>query len=254
MSGEDGITRIGWAREDRAHDTLVKSLARRVVIEGASWDIDDHLDNMWIWAGPGGEPEFKLTSDPKLLGLGDRPLRLNKIAGQPALPEAMFYRKLLLAFDQASPRPALVIFGRDGDRRASERRSGFEQVVTGLKWPFTAILAMPEPESEAWFVAGFTAKTKDEDARLGRVRESLNFDPVTQPHRLTSQPATADTDAKRVLAALVGDGHDRRDACLETELDTLAQNGAHAGLARLLDELREHLLPLLDPSARPTRP
>lgn len=247
-----GVTQIGWAREDRAHDTLVKTLARRVVLEGASWDIAPALDHMWSWAGPKGEAEFKITGKLEVRGPGGRPLRLHgKIAGEPLAPEARMYRRLLHAFDQASPRPQLVILARDADRRARERRRGFEQVATGLAWSFPIILAMPEPESEAWFLCGFEASSDTERDELAALRAALNFDPITQPHRLTSAPASADTDAKRVLAVLVGDDLDRRDACLEVELERLAANGEGAGLARLLDELRAHLLPLLDPAAEP---
>lgn len=252
VSDSDGSVRIGWAREDRAHDTLVKTLARRVVIEGASWDIADHLEHMWTWAGPGGEPEFKVGADIDVSQFSTRRIRLHgKLGDQPLAPEARMYRQLLLAFDLATPRPQLVIIARDGDGRASQRRRGFAQVVEFHDFDFPIILALPEPESEAWFICGFSPKTPVEHALLAELRDRLSFNPVTQPHRLTSQPKDAVTDAKRVLVALVGDGHERRDAGVhETPLPVLARHGEHAGLAEFLDELRRHLLPLLDPRAR----
>jgi hypothetical protein len=250
----DGRIRIGWAREDRAHDTLVKTLARRVVIEGATWDIADSLEHMWIWAGPSGEPDFKVGGELDLSKFSARPIRLHgKLGGQPLAPEASMYRKLLLAFDLATPRPQLVIVARDGDGRVSERRRGFARVVEFCPSSFPAILAMPEPESEAWFICGFQPRTPVEHTRLAELRNRLSFDPIIQSHRLTSRPNDTVTDAKRVLVALVGDDHERRDAGVhETPLAQLARHGEHAGLAEFLDALRRHLLPLLDPRGRPT--
>jgi hypothetical protein len=251
-----GVVYIGWAREDRAHDMLVKTLAQRVVVEGASWPIADTLEQMWSWAGPNGEREFKIGTDVEPVGPGRSGRRLRRhgrIAGQPLAPEAGMYRKLLLAFEQATPRPELVILARDGDRRSEDRRRGFEQVVQNLQWSFAVILAMPEPESEAWFLCGFVPMSNVERAQHQALRTALSFDPITQPHRLTSQPADAHTDAKRVAKAILGDEIERRESCLDTALEVLARNGELAGLARLIDDLGQHLLPRLDPGADAAR-
>ncbi|NVB42888.1 hypothetical protein G6O69_34020 [Pseudenhygromyxa sp. WMMC2535] len=240
---------IGWAREDSNHDLLVKQLARRVVVEGASWDLGDVLDDMWRWVGPMGEEAFKIGTKPELIGPGGRPLKLHgKIAGQPLKPEASMVRRLLTAFDMARPRPELVILARDGDGRVEERRAGFDQVVTGLEWDFPIILAMPEPEAEAWLVCGFDPRNDTEARRLEDL--GLNFNPRAQPERLTSRPNHAPTDAKRVLQALTDGDKARIEACLDHPLDELGRRGERAGLGQLLADLREHLLPLLDPGAR----
>jgi hypothetical protein len=168
----DGLIHIGWAREDRAHDTLVQVLARRVVIEGASWDIADSLEHMWVWAGPHGEPEFKVGSpiDFSKLG-GARRIRLHgKLGGQSLAPEASMHRKLLFAFDLATPQPQIVIIARDFDGRLNERRRGFAQVVEFCRFDFPVILAMPEPESEAWFLCGFQPSTPVEHTQLAELR------------------------------------------------------------------------------------
>lgn len=154
------------------------------------------------------------------------------------------YRKLLHAFDQSTPRPEIVILARDGDGRARARRRGFTQVTEHLSWPFAVILAMPEPESEAWFICGFEARSDAERAAHAQLCARLSFDPVTQAHRLTSKPNDAATDAKRVLDGLCTDVT-RRSTCLAAPLDLLAQRGARVGLADLLADLRAHLVPLL---------
>lgn len=161
-------------------------------------------------------------------------------------------RRILLSFEQLTPRPEVVIVARDGDGRAEERRSGFEQVVQGMPWSFGVILAMPEPESEAWFICGFERMSDEDKMRHTAflLTAELNFNPITEPHRLTSHPNDAPTDAKRVAAALFGDDHGRRNACLEVPLATLVERGKHAGLARFIDDLRRVLVPLVDPSKR----
>jgi len=241
---------VGFAGEDEAHGVLVTTLARRAAVEQVDWLDDETLEHMWRWLGPRGDNDFRLSQDLELRRPGGRPIRLNsRIHGEPLRPEARMYRRILLAFEQLSPRPEIVIIARDGDGRADERRGGFEQIIEGLSWSFAAILAMPEPESEAWFIGGFEPTDESERARHGELlRGGLNFNPVTEPHRLTSQPNDAPTDAKRVAAALLGDKHDRRNACLEMPLATLAERGKLAGLARFIADLRRILVPLVDPS------
>jgi len=56
-----------------------------------------------------------------------------------------------------------------------------------------------------------------------------------------------------VLDALTGGDPDREDACLEEPpLALLRQRGSKTGLALYLQEIEERLVPLFDPSAKPT--
>jgi hypothetical protein len=56
-----------------------------------------------------------------------------------------------------------------------------------------------------------------------------------------------------VLDALTGGDRNREDACLEgPPLALLRQRGAKTGLALYIQEIEARLVPLFDPSAKPT--
>lgn len=235
------LVHIGWIREDRAHDVLVKTLAAKVALERHDW-LDGVLEHTWSWKGPNHEDEAKLTGRIEVTGPGGKPARVHgRIAGEPLMPEASMVRTVLVAFERRQPRPELVILARDGDGYAAQRRRGVDQVRTKLQWSFPVVLAMPEPEGEAWFIAGFEPRNDEERARLDALVQELAFDPTKQPHRTTAHPNDASTDTKRVLARLTRDDALRRDACLDHPLDELARRGATTGLAQFIAELREHL-------------
>src|SRR5262245_15471530 len=131
---------VGWIREDRAHDDLVKTLARRVAIEAHDW-LDGILEHCWDWTGPDPGSEPKLTKF-EVRRSGGQPVRFHpRIGDQPLRPEAAMYRSILHVFSKRQPRPDIVIIARDGDHDGQRRRSGFEQVRDGLPWPFDVVLA-----------------------------------------------------------------------------------------------------------------
>lgn len=239
------VLQIGWAREDSAHDVLVKTLARRVAVEAFHWLDLETIDCQWDWSGPNPELEPKLSG--KVFGADGKRIRFHgHINGEPLAPEAGMYRVNLTAFKLRKPRPSLVIIAHDGDRRSEDRRRGFEQVIKGLEWPFEVILAMPEPESEAWFICGFEPRDSVEAAALEQLAASLSFDPRTSPGRLTAKRDDVPTSAKRVIDHLTGYDVDRRNACLDHPLDDLVERGqGEVGLARFIADLRTHLPRLL---------
>lgn len=250
MGKSNGHVDVGLAVEDNAHVVLVRTLAQRVATEDIHWLDAETLAVMCRWLGPVDDGEYKIPKGVEYKRAG-RKFRIHgKIAGAPLLPEAGMYRRILVAFEQRETVPDVVIIARDGDGYAEQRRSGFQQVVEGVPWSFAVILTMPEPESEAWFVCGFEPNHGKERARLESLRD-LNFNPIMEPHRLTSRPNDARTDAKRVAKVLFDDDQERRNACLErAPLATLVQRGQHAGLAQFIDDLRRVLVPLVDPSQR----
>jgi hypothetical protein len=251
-AGEWGHIAVGLVAEDNAHVLLVQTLAYRVAVEHVHWLDAETLAVMCRWIGPRGHDDFKLPKDLEFSASG-RKLRIHgKIGGEPLRPEAGMYRRILVAFEQLASVPEIVIIARDGDGRAEQRRSGFHQVVEGQSWSFPVILAMPEPESEAWIICGFEPETDLERRRYEELLRGgqLSFDPVREPHRLTSRPNDAPTDAKRVEKALMGSDGTRRAACLAIPLAMLAQRGDKAGLARFIDDLRRIFVPLVDPSSK----
>jgi hypothetical protein len=178
----------------------MKTIAERVAIEQVDWIDDGMLEYLWSWKGPYNEDDAKLTGDREVLGPGGKPLRIHgHIDGKPLMPGAHMMRKTLTAFERRDPRPDLVVLAWDGDGDAERRRSGFEQARGGSPWPFPVILAMPEPESEAWFICGFEPRTPEERGRLDALTRELSFDPTKQPHRTTAHPNDASTDLRAHL-------------------------------------------------------
>ena len=235
------ILHIGWVREDRAHDELVKTLAAKVARAHHDW-IDDSLDSMWSWKGPANEDEPKLSGRIKVPGPGGKPLRLHgRIAGESLLPEASMHRTVLTAFAHRDPRPSIVIIAHDGDGDSKQRRMGFMQVRDRLEWAFDVVLAMPEPEGEAWFICGFEPRDADERARLAALTRELSFDPTKQPERTTSRPNDAASDAKRILAKLTNRDALREAPCLDHSIDELMRRGRAVGLAEFIEDLSARL-------------
>ncbi|WP_437622993.1 hypothetical protein [Sorangium sp. So ce1151] len=116
-------------------------------------------------------------------------------------------------------------------------------------WAFGVILAYPEPEIEAWYIAGFTPATRAERERAEEQTKRLKFSPMEQPERLTATIAGKDTDTKKVLAALTADDPDRKADCLETSNEDLRKRGERCGLAAFLEAVETEVVPLLGTEA-----
>jgi hypothetical protein len=175
---------------------------------------------------------------------GTRPRRHGRIAGQPLEPEAKLWRTVLTWFSGLSPRPDVILLVRDLDG-APGKRAGLLQVRDHLAWPFVVVAATPEPEIEAWVVAGFEPCDGPEAAALRIVVAELSFDPTRAPHRLTAHPNDAPRDAKRVLSRLAGGDRDRELACLDDH-PRLRERGAMTYLPEFLDEIHQRLVPCID--------
>lgn len=143
------------------------------------------------------------------------------------------------ADDQPDERLAGVTLARD-DARDDPRR-----------WlSFRIVLGLPDPEREAWVLAGFEPDDDAERALLAALQEELGFSPVLEAVRLRDKAAGAARNIKRVLAALLRGDPDREERCwTEPPLANLRHRGAETGLAAFLEEIEQNLLPLLDPGA-----
>jgi len=241
---------IGVACEDEGHFSAVTFLVDAALLVEHTW-LRDIIDSCRSWCGlEPPEPWYKY--DPR--DAHDvRPLVLDGVVikphghinGEPLELEAGMWRKVLLLFCHCEPRPEAVLLVRDMDGYG-DRRKGMEQVRNGMPWPFAVVIAAPEPEIEAWHVAGFVPADTNERDALDQIRRSLSFDPVLQSHRLTSHPNDAATDAKRVLYALCGGDGDRRRTCI-ADSSLLRERGASNGVADFLAEVDGRLVPILGP-------
>jgi hypothetical protein len=226
----------------------VTALIDDALVANIDW-LRDILESCRAWRGLHGAERWYKYAPGDAYDL--RPLTIDgmtikpqgRIAGEPLKPEASMWRKVLLLFCHADPRPDIVVLARDLDG-SPDRRAGIEQVRDGLVWPFVIVAATPEPEIEAWIVSGFAPRNDDERARLEQVRRDLSFDPTRQSHRLTSHPNDAPTDAKRVLSRLCEDDGEREDACFERSV--LRQRGALNGAHVFLEEVDQLVVPIFD--------
>lgn len=237
---------VGIAGEDEAHFQVITTLVDDTVVAHIDW-LRDILDSYRTWRGlHEAERWYKYNPDD---AYDLRPLtiegvtikRQGWIGGELPKPEANMWRKVLLLFCHAQPRPDLVVLIRDLDGHA-DRRYGMEQVRDRLPWPFPIVIATPQPEIESWLVSGFMAKNASERIRLDEVHRELSFDPTIESHRLTSHPNTATRDAKRILARLSESDREREIYCLVSR-DVLYARGEHNGARSFLDEVEQRLVP-----------
>ncbi len=241
---------IGVACEDDGHFSAVTVLVDAALLAEHAW-LDGIIDSCRSWCGLGqSEPWYKYDPadayDVRPLTIdGVRIAPSGHIGGKRLEPEAGMWRKVLLLFCHREPRPDVVLLVRDMDGY-HDRKNGMEQVRSGLSWPFPVVLAAPEPEIEAWHVAGFVPADAKERNALKDLCRSLSFDPTLQSHRLTSHPNDAATDAKRVLAALCGGDRDRRRSCI-ADSALLRRRGGSNGATDFLEEVDARIVPVLDP-------
>jgi hypothetical protein len=112
-----------------------------------------------------------------------------------------------------------------------------------LGWKlFRIICGFPDPEREAWVLAGFEVCDPFEQQRLDEVHRELGFSPVLHAVKLRDKTHGAPRNIKRVLGVLTGDDPDREARCwAEPPLATLHERGAATGLSAFLAELQAML-------------
>lgn len=239
---------IGVACEDAGHFSAVTCLVDAALLAHHTWLVDGIIDSCRSWRGlDEGQRWYKYdprdATDLRPVVLdGVRVKKHGRINGERLEPEAGMWRNVLMLFCRCDPRPDVVLLVRDMDGY-SDRKQGMEQVRSGLPWPFVVAIAAPQPEIEAWHVAGFVPTNAKEHGALEGLRRALSFDPTFESHRLTSRPNEAPTDAKRVLQALCGGDRARQRSCIADRL-VLRQRGASNGATAFLDEV-ERVAPLL---------
>lgn len=227
-------------------------LARRVAEERGS--LTGPLESVLRWRGIASETSFtalsSLKRESQAAGLR-LPRYLGHVKGAPQKHDAALARRGVLIARQlqgSGPEIALL-FVRDLDSRP-DRLQGLEQARDeatdkGVKM----ILATPDPEREAWVLAGFVPGNPEEEERLKREVRRLGFDPCVEAHRLRGdvrRSAQEKRDIKKTLERLVGDDRNREKACWEvTPLDLLEERGRISRLAAYFQEIERRLLPLL---------
>ncbi|MRG97153.1 hypothetical protein [Polyangium spumosum] len=172
------------------------------------------------------------------------PPRHGHFGREPALEDARTAVLALRCFVAEDPQPAAVLLVRDSDGKPQERWRGLEQARSDGDWPFEVVLGVAHTMRETWVIAAFTARSKDEQQALAKLRRELGFDPTARSAELDATNDTAKKSPKRVLSCLTDDD-EREAACFrDADIEHLRKVGAKNGLAAFVDELGRKLLPL----------
>lgn len=201
--------------EDRGHWDVVRALTDARIRERVAWvaelseyELDGerselHAARTWIrrsdaqpwFASKEIRPRTPGRIDPRLHGRRHGPATL------------VLRRALVYVEDDVKtariPEPDVVFFAMDVDGEP-ERVIALKGELEERPRRFAVVLALPDPEIEAWLVALFASRNEEDSARLDALRRDLGTDPTRAPHRLLSTTRASPRDAKRVHRQLFG--------------------------------------------------
>jgi hypothetical protein len=217
--------RICVVAEDRSGAELAWALSERAIERAADWFAEADMETRRSMRS-----RVDASSDRWYFRVSDVPDRYRlhgRFDGSPGHPDARSMRRVFrwLAVEQA---PHTVLVARDSDAEL-DRREGLDQArrTTQLR----VAVAFMVPESEAWRIA-----LVDRGARVAEIatlRRELGFDPVEEPHRPSSAPASK-KEAKAVAKRLYGDEPPEID---DRALDVLSRH-EQCGAASYVRELQ----------------
>lgn len=230
--------------EARGDAEIAQSLADRVVREAVS-------------GGEGVATHLRWRGDRHPVGAGDvwfvkwtalkprsRRLKVHGRYGGPNKGEYVQARKALMWSALEHPEVEAVILMRDDDGFA--RRADFEAARDAADGARAVVIALAEPEQEAWCLVAFDPADAAERARFEALRARLGGHPHAVAHTLSPKRDDHPKGTKRALAELC-DGERARavEGLSAIPLETLRGRGAAVGLAAYLDDLVARLVPVL---------
>ena len=179
--------------------------------------------------------------------------------GRPGHAGSAMARKAFLiaeAFHRHTPAEPIdaVVLLWDTDEQPDERRDGVRAARDeARRWArFKIVCVFPNPEREAWVLAGFDPCDHAEQQLLDDLHRELGFSPVLHAVHLRDKDPGTLRNIKRVLDTLTREDVHREARCwTEPSLTILRARGGPTGLAAFLDELEAMLLALC--GARPPR-
>ncbi len=176
--------------------------------------------------------------------------KLGHFSGQPKARDALAVRKALAivhALRKQNDQIQAAVLVRDIDN-APERSDGFAQAIEEAKVRdpnMGIVIGLPDPEMEAWLLAGFDPENAEEETRLSAAKKALGKDPRAEAHELRASHDHDERSVKRVLKQLTNEDNERREACYrQTPLATLRSRGDRSGLKSFLDQIPPNLVPL----------
>jgi len=237
---------------------LVSGLVDRVLREsGPSW-VTDNLDTPEVVRTWHADAPDRRYIDVHRLNdctdrLRERGIRVRRVRGHfdghpgdaagPMARKAFLIAEALHRHAPGEPIDAVVLVF-DCDEQHAERPRGVRAARDeARRWaPFHILCGFPDPEREAWVLAGFEPCDEREQQRLDDLHRELGFSPVLHAVRLRDKGHGAPRNIKRVLGVLISDDHHRKARCwTEPPLATLRERGDATGLAVFLEELEAAL-------------
>jgi hypothetical protein len=253
--GESVTLRVLVVAEDVLGMTLARDLCDRVVVErGPGWladlwhDVVTRESQRW-WGGLDAAAGFVTWGGMKELAQRQG-LRTHGLGMSGGAFEA--YRTAHAAA-MLTPRPDVLVMCRDTDRTPNLRTDMLAGLKRARVEDVPMLLAVARPEAEAWVIAGFEPAATHEREALTALTQTLGFDPVAEPHRMTANTGDA-RDTKRCCDVLLPRGvhSSRGESCWwNTPLDDLSRRGASAGLPEYLADIERVLLPRLSGEPAP---
>jgi hypothetical protein len=165
--------------------------------------------------------------------------------------EDLRIRKAVGLFGESQPAPEIVVVALDVDRlddRRSSLRLGVERANSGSS--SAAVVAAMNPEAEAWRIAAFQPTNHEATKRHAELRAAVTFDPVQDPHRLSSTVSNVGLrDTKNChdhLYPTEGESH----ASLRRPITELESTAAATGLPAYIRDFRTALIAAY-PTLRP---
>lgn len=208
---------------------LVSGLVDRVLAAtDVPWVVDnlDTPDVVRRWHKDGFGNDFidihnldKYADQLRARGLRVRQVR-GHFNGRPGEPGGAMARKAFHTAEALSrhtpddPINAVVLVW-DTDDEQRVRPDGVKAARDeARRWAtFRIVCGFPDPEREAWVLAGFDPCHLQEHQRLEELHRELGFSPVLHAVRLRDKARGALRDIKRVLAVLTGDDAEREGRC-----------------------------------------
>ncbi|MBC6434171.1 hypothetical protein FM036_27545 [Nostoc sp. HG1] len=246
--------------ESGADARTATKLAERVLTEQIDWLEPELIKHIFNWSGLQARTEHSCWSDvikiiddakeqlkykpPRFLGHDSKNLSL-KADGAASIKVLNLVR-----FLQKTRPIKAVIFIRDLDNQP-ERREGLKQARSehiNRQPQFKIVIGTANPKREAWVLNGFIPSNQEERI-LEEIKTRLNFDPCIESHRLRStsyKETERIRNPKVVVEQLTGKDMERERQCWEdTSLKLLRERGVHTGLTAYIQEIEQHLIPII---------
>jgi hypothetical protein len=231
--------------EARADFITATELADRILLHEVEW-LDDVIDSQREWVGedsPGTHLAWTTVSH-RAREVGIR--AQGHFNGESGYPDAHAARRAIRYLMKQFEVVDAIVLIRDLDDQ-QERREGLKQArdedTSGVK----IVIGVAGCEREAWVICGFDPVDDSEKQLLGEENQKLGSNPCLRSHELTAgKNDIALRSPKRVLKVLTGDNWERQQQCWRTtSLELLRERGEENGLTEYLDEIKQHLVPLI---------